>query len=324
VEFLVAAERSEAALGMTRRATESDLWCTPVKLGPPINTPFDEAMPTLSADGSTLYLSSDRPGGSGGYDLWQAPVIPIVDFNGDGKVDGKELVVMIVEFGGTDALCDIGPYAWGDGVVDFEDLKVLAEYIGKEVEDPTLIAHWPLDEAEGMTACDMAGEDEATVLGNAVWQPEGGKIGGALAFDGVDDFVLAHCPAGLGDGPFSVCAWVKGGAADEVILASGTTNWLYTNPADGSLMTALGSVAGNGQPLFSDVVITDGRWHRIGLVWDGSDRILYVDGRETVRDEQGELAIPDDSLMIGAGATPGRSFSGLIDDVRIYNRAVKP
>jgi len=316
--------QGDGDIWVARRAAADDDWGTPVNLGAPLNGPFKDSGPSISADGRTLYFTSDRPGGYGEYDLWQAPIEPVVDFNGDGKVDGKELDVMIVEFGGTDALCDIGPYAWGDGVVDFEDLKVLAEYIGKEVEDPTLIAHWPLDEAEGMTACDMAGEDEATVLGNAVWQPEGGKIGGALAFDGVDDFVLAHCPAGLGDGPFSVCAWVKGGAADEVILASGTTNWLYTNPADGSLMTALGSVAGNGQPLFSDVVITDGRWHRIGLVWDGVDRILLVDEQEVARDEQGELAIPNAGLIIGAEATVNRSFSGQIDDLRIYNRAVKP
>jgi hypothetical protein len=283
-----------------------------------------EILPRLSPDGSMLYFATMDSGGT--WENWQASVEPICDFNGDGQVDGKDLLIMIMEFGGTDAVCDIGPFAWGDGVVDFEDFKVLAKYIDPEVTvtDPTLIAHWPLDETDGMTACDMAGENDATVIGGAVWQPEGGKIGGALAFDGVDDFVVAESPVGLGDGPFSILAWVKGGAADEVIVSSGVVDWLYTNPADGSLMTALGSVAGNGQPLFSNVVITDGLWHRIGLVWDGVDRILLVDEQEVARDEQGELANPNAGLIIGAGATPNRFFSGLIDEVRIYNRAVKP
>ena len=89
-------------------------------------------------------------------------------------------------------------------------------------------------------------------------------------------------------------------------------------------MTALSSIAGNGVPLFSDVTITDGRWHRIGLVWDGTSRILLVDEQEVARDEQAELAIPDAGLIIGAGAAANRFFSGQIDDLRIYRRAVKP
>ncbi|MBN2131122.1 MAG: LamG domain-containing protein, partial [Sedimentisphaerales bacterium] len=238
--------------------------------------------------------------------------------------DGKDLLAMVVQLGGSDSLCDIGPYAWGDGVVDVEDLKVLAEYIGKEVVDGTLIAHWKLDETGGMTAEDSAGDSDGTVMGGASWRPDGGKVGGALELDGVDDFVLAALPTGLGDGPFSILAWVKGGAADEVLLSGGTADWLYTNPADGSLMTALSSIAGNGVPLFSDVVITDAQWHRIGLVWDGVDRILLVDEQEVARDEQAELAIPNASLMIGVGATAGRFYSGQIDDLRIYRRAVKP
>jgi len=66
------------------------------------------------------------------------------------------------------------------------------------------------------------------------------------------------------------------------------------------------------------------RCHRIGLVWDDVDRILLVDEQEVARDEQAELAISDAGLIIGVGATPGRFFSGLIDDLRIYRRAVKP
>jgi len=89
-------------------------------------------------------------------------------------------------------------------------------------------------------------------------------------------------------------------------------------------MTALSSIAGNGVPLFSDVVITDGRWHRIGLVWDGTSRILLVDEQEVARDEQADLAVPNAPLIIGAGAAPNRFFSGQIDDIRIYGRAVKP
>ena len=56
-------------------------------------------------------------------------------------------------------------YLSGDGIIDVQDLIVLADYIGKEVRDPTLLAHWKLDETEGITACDSAGRCDATVCG---------------------------------------------------------------------------------------------------------------------------------------------------------------
>jgi len=47
-------------------------WSDPVNLGPAINTAFNEQGPNLSNDGLTLYFGSDRPGGSGGFDIWVA------------------------------------------------------------------------------------------------------------------------------------------------------------------------------------------------------------------------------------------------------------
>jgi hypothetical protein len=86
----------------------------------------------ISADGSTLYFNSDRPGGSGRMDVWQAPIIPIVDFNGDEFIDIEDLLIMIENWDTDDSTCDIGPMPWGDGVVDIEDLKVFIEYWEKE------------------------------------------------------------------------------------------------------------------------------------------------------------------------------------------------
>jgi len=310
---------------VSRRATVHDDWGTPVNLGPIVNGPYADVMPRLSSDGRTLYFGSrDRPESYGRWDIWQSPVLPVVDFNGDGRVNGKDVVVLTQHWGESDSVCDIGPYAWGDGIVDEQDLFMLAEYLEEDVNDPTLVAHWGLDETEGAVACNCVGDCDAMVMGGAAWQPDGGVFGGALALDGVDDCIVTDPVPALSAGPFSILAWVKGGTPDEVIVSGGAADWLYTNPADGSLMTALSSIAGNGVPLFSNVVITDGRWHRIGLVWDGTSRVLLVDEQEVARDEQAELAIPDAGLIIGAGAAANRFFSGQIDDLRIYRRAVKP
>jgi Tol biopolymer transport system component len=52
------------------RATTESPWTEPVKLGPPINTASRDYTPNISADGLSLYFSSDRPGGQGDWDIW--------------------------------------------------------------------------------------------------------------------------------------------------------------------------------------------------------------------------------------------------------------
>lgn len=47
-------------------------WTKPVNMGAPINTPAWESQPSLSADGTTLYFSSDRKGGLGKNDIWMS------------------------------------------------------------------------------------------------------------------------------------------------------------------------------------------------------------------------------------------------------------
>ena len=45
-------------------------WKTPTNLGAPVNSSDNETRPSISSDGNTLYLSSDRSGGEGGDDIW--------------------------------------------------------------------------------------------------------------------------------------------------------------------------------------------------------------------------------------------------------------
>jgi len=57
-------------LWVSTRATTSGPWSTPVNLGPTVNTTFFDGAAALSFDGTTLYFFSNRPGGSGGNDIW--------------------------------------------------------------------------------------------------------------------------------------------------------------------------------------------------------------------------------------------------------------
>jgi Tol biopolymer transport system component len=125
-------EKGDFDIWMSRRSDANAEWQAPVKLGPPLNTAGSEYCPSISSDGRTLYFGDwplARPGGYGAEDIWQASIIPIVDFNADAKVDLADLVMLIENWGGDDTLYDIGPMPWGDGKVDIEDLKVfIAEW----------------------------------------------------------------------------------------------------------------------------------------------------------------------------------------------------
>jgi hypothetical protein len=251
----------------------------------------------------------------------------IIDFNGDGIVDAADMCIIVDHWGTDYSLCDIGPTPFGDGIVDVQDLVVLSEHLFEQVNDPTLVAHWALDENEGMVVTDSAGDNKGYALGNPVWLHDGGQVNGALQLDGVDDYVVTGAAPNPEGNSYSVLAWMKGGAPGQVVLSQmGTADWLCANPSAGTLMTELTMAGRDGRSLDSEAIITDGNWHRIGFVWDGSYRRLYVDGVVVAEDAQDTLDISINALYFGTGKVmePGSFWSGLIDDVRIYNRVVSP
>jgi N-acetylneuraminic acid mutarotase len=262
--------------------------------------------------------------------VWEYDVgitVPSPDFNGDGIVDGTDAAVMVDHWHTDSVHYDIAPMPFGDDFVDVQDLIALSEHFFEDVDDPTLIAHWALDEAEGGIAYDSVGENHGFVMGGAVWQPDAGQVNGALQLDGVDDVIVADTPLNPADGPFSVLAWVKGGGAGRAIISEPAgPDWLSLNPLTGHLMSELTSSGRSASSLQSEATITSGQWHRIGLVWDGLYRTLYVDGVAVAKDTQSSLASPGSGFYIGAGnaMASGTYFGGMIDDVRIYNRAVRP
>jgi hypothetical protein len=312
-------------LYVTTRPSKEAHWSTAVNLGETINTADDEMTPSFWADGAVMYFCSwaeDRPGALGGSDLWQASITPMADFNCDEKVDFRDFS-LLAEYWHQDE----SPFA--NGRTDCEDVAVFADNWLKEVLPASLVAYWKLDETEGYTAHDSAGDYDAFVLAaHPLWRPTDGVVNGALELDGIDDCVSVPFILDPVDGPFSVFAWVKDGVPGQVIMSQiGAANWLATDPSEGKLMTGLSRPAGGRfppEPLTSECLITDGLWHRIGLTWNGSDRTLYVDDVEVAKDTQPSLAGSDRGLYFGAGKDrdPGSFFLGLVDDVRIYNQAL--
>jgi len=227
-----------------------------------------------------------------------AHLTPIVDLNGDGIVDSADMCIIVDHWGTDEPLCDIGPTPFGNGIVDVQDLIVWAEHLGEEILPIGCIAYWKLDQTEGSIAHNSAGHNDGICHGEPLWQPTGGKIGGALQFDGIDDYVETDFVINPSSGgPFSVVAWIKGGSP--------------------------------GPPLVSESVINDGEWHHIGIVvlafQSMQFRYLYLDGVRVAMDTQFvELPSSNGGMYFGTDKNLDAPslFSGLIDDVRIYNKAL--
>jgi len=328
--FFMSDRTGDYDLWMTRRTSIDDAWGPAQNLGPAVNTGDVEACPTISFDGNVLYFMSMRPGGIGGMrDLWQVAIDPVIDLNGDAIVDAADMCLIVDNWHTENLLCDIAPSPLGDGFVDVKDLVVLSKHL---FDDYRIIAHWALDETEGDIAYDSAGDNPGNLNGHPIWQPTGGMNNGALEFDGIDDYVETDFILDPADGAFSVFAWIKGGVSGQVIISQSNTTagrgvlpgctWLGISSSEGRLMTGLMDTFFG--PLESDSIITDGQWHHIGLVYDivTMRRHLYMDGAEVAVDADFIGGVQTTSgLHLGAGQAldAGTFFSGLIDDIRVYD-----
>jgi hypothetical protein len=193
------------------------------------------------------------------------------------------------------------------------------------------LAHWKLDESSGTTAADSSGNgNDGTITGNPTWLPAGGRIGGALDFDGRSYVKVAHAnKLNFAPGSFSVSTWVyprevgRLQALVEYDRSSPTGNrfglWIDTN---GRFQFRVGSSVYTSQQS-----LKAGAWCLLTGVYDSSTRQmkLYVNGQV---DRIGSLAMGYATpmaakLTIGVrGSEDSELFNGLLDDMRIYGSAL--
>jgi hypothetical protein len=189
-----------------------------------------------------------------------------------------------------------------------------------------LAGYWKLDEVVGTSASDSSGGgNDGTLVNGALWAA--GKIDGGLDFDGVDDYVdIANDSAFDLSAAVTVAAWIKVDTFTKLwqsIVTKGDGTWrLMRNDATNNLKFSGTGLSPNGAT--GSVNVNDGLWHHAVGVYDGSKMYLYIDGNEDASVAvTGTLATNDFNVFIGENAqTVNRHFDGMIDDVRIYNRAL--
>jgi hypothetical protein len=190
-------------------------------------------------------------------------------------------------------------------------------------------AWWKLDEADGTKIADSSGNGhDATIHGDPVWQPAGGHIGGALQFDGVDDFADTGWTPNLP--VWTVAAWVKSPAAPTKPVASGPVhcernfqiNW--NHGSDGWLGAVGICVAGEWYSApFGDLQADT--WYHLLATYDGESLKAYRDGVliSDNADPSGDADSETATLKFGRHATAEDAFfAGAIDEVCVFAYAL--
>jgi len=216
------------------------------------------------------------------------------------------------------------------------------------------VAYWKFDDGSGTTAADASGNGNPGTLNNfpgdnSEWVT--GRIAGGLNFNGDGsgaNYVSIPDAPGLNFDTrltFSLAAWVKGSPIQTNsagIICKGlgwggeeyALDYTFNSVANGYRFFVCNYNAAGTAVTLASPVAPNGRWQHLVGVFDGfaGTMQLYVNGQLLVGTNAAPTSLPANTHEVSIGsrqygqsgaATYDLPFTGIIDDVRIYNRALK-
>lgn len=207
----------------------------------------------------------------------------------------------------------------------------ISSFQGGTLGDTSLKGWWTFQEGTGSSAYDYSGNSntanwQGTQAGTSGYYSAGYVGPWAGTFDGSDNYVVTGGAPSLniyGTPAMSVALWVKRSS-------SGSLGQLFVNPGYGSgvdfeitvnvianniKMTKFGVV----DIYINNCLPTDTNWHQFVGVWSSTGTYIYVDGSETGSSSDTSNIASNSNSVAVLGST---TWSGLIDDERVYSRAL--
>jgi concanavalin A-like lectin/glucanase superfamily protein len=190
-----------------------------------------------------------------------------------------------------------------------------------------LVAAYGFEQASGTSVPDSSGKGSTGTLSGATWVADG-KSGRALSFDGVNDIVTVPDSNLLDLGPgMTLEAWVKPATVSDwrtVLLKERPGQLTYSLYAAGEGGRPMAEIAtGLQRDARGTAALPVGTWTHLAATYDKSTLKLYINGTlVSSTAATGTLLNSTGALKIGGNAVWGEYFSGLIDDVRVYERAL--
>ena len=181
------------------------------------------------------------------------------------------------------------------------------------------MAAWGFNEGSGTTLGDSSGNGRTGTVTGATWTP--GRYGQALNFDGNDFVSLGDLDLG---GSFTVIAWIQ----TRSLFSNGCSS-LVMKPLDYGFEICFGQLfsgvaSGTNWSAYISRPLTSGDlnvWRHVAMTYDGTTLRLYFDG-SPVASAAGAHTSNNTALLFGRWTPASEFWNGLIDEVRIYSRAL--
>jgi len=248
---------------------------------------------------------------------WRPWNIPLASFGTNLQKVGKLVI-------GVDGKGAAGKFFFDDIRLYPRDRRLITP---TEPNTTGLVAYYRFEK----DATDSSGNNNhGTVYGNPPWVA--GKIGNAVNLDGGHDYIDCRNGPSLNiTGPLTITAWMHptagggGGFGRLLDKSSGTSatdpGYKFYHRAANNYVMTLGMTGATHNTSSSIALNT---WNFFGFVATGTQWKAYVNG---AWQEWAETALPTVvayPLFIGNASYAERHFQGMLDEVRIYNRALTP
>lgn len=200
----------------------------------------------------------------------------------------------------------------------------------------SLVGHWRFNEGVGTVAYDSSTYGNNATIYGATWTT--GKIGSALQFNGINNYVDARNPPSLQiTGAITLIGWIK---LNNLAVSSGLFGRGHGlgSPGDfGYFVTYYATTASIYFDTHSTIArdtlhltnaIIDTNWHHIAVTWNGTTSVngkkLYIDGVLSAQSTStiSTMGIPTYNFTIGRDSNGDRPANAIIDEVKVYNRAL--
>jgi hypothetical protein len=207
-------------------------------------------------------------------------------------------------------------------------VTVTVSNTGPPPPPPGLVAAYGFNEGANTTVADSSGSGNNGTASNTTWSTAG-KFGNALSFNGTSSWVTVADASSLDlTNGMTLEAWVRPTALGAtwrcVIFKERPGGIVYSLYANEDTAKPIGQVYVAGeQNALGSVTLPLNAWTHLAVTFDGTTLRLYVNGALAgSKAVTGSMAASTGVLRIGGNAIWPEFFAGLIDEVRVYNRAL--